>query len=274
MRATRARTVPDVREHPHPSLITPSIGWAGRGSWGGLPILTRDGDCNIYLLKGRDFDVLIDIGFGAALSKLESNLRRVGSGPERIREIWFTHSHYDHFVGAGLWTARHPETICRISHLSIEFLEKRNYRLIGSFFPPRPPGFKVPAHLLPLREGDVLSCPPFELRVEELPGHVPDHLGFRSEVDGVKVLFSGDAAIGDQNNIKGVIGWIDGYWLSSLPVYQETLARLAATPPELLLPGHGRPHSGASVKRSLNHCLRRVQRLLASPDVQGMEPFL
>ena len=174
----------------------------------------------------------------------------------------------------GRWSARHPETVCRVSHVSIEFLGKGDYRLIGSFHPPRPRGFRLPRYLAPLREGEVLRCPPFELRVEELPGHVPDQLGFRGTVDGMHVLFSGDAAIGDQNNIPGMIGWIDGYWLSSLPVYQKTLARLAANPPDLLLPGHGRPHAGKSAQRSLDHCLRRVQRLIASPDVKNMGPYV
>jgi glyoxylase-like metal-dependent hydrolase (beta-lactamase superfamily II) len=274
MSRAASRTRPDVREHPGPSAITPSIWWVGRGSWGVLPILTRDGDCNIFLLKGEEFDVLIDTGFGAALGSLERNIRRAGSEPGRVREIWLTHSHLDHFVGAGRWTARYPETVCRISHLSIQFLEQRNYRLIGSFHPARPRGFRLPRRLEPLREGDRLRCPPFEFGVEELPGHVPDHLGFRGEVDGLQVLFSGDAAIGDQNNIPGMIGWIDGYWLSSLPVYEKTLERLEANPPDLLLPGHGRPHSGASVRRSLRNCLRRVQRLLASPDVQHLGPYL
>lgn len=264
---------PDTRDYPHPSPITPAIWWVGRGEWGALPVLTREGDCNIYLLRGRDFDVLIDSGSTTALAPLERNIRRAGSDPSRIGEIWMTHSHYDHFVGAGRWVARHEQTVCRISHLAIEFLQRRNYQLVGSFFPAPPRGFRVPARLSALRAGDVLHCPPYAFAVEELPGHVPDHLGFRGAVAGIEVLFSGDAAIGDQNGVPGVIGWIDGYWLSNLNHYRRTLERLAAAPPDLLLPGHGRPHFGASAKRSLKHCLRRVERILASPDCANLGPY-
>lgn len=268
-----AKTVPDTRGYLRPSSITPSIWWAGRSGWN-MADLTPKPDCNIYLLKGREFDVLIDCGIGASLAELEDNIRQDGSDPARIREIWLTHSHLDHFVRAGYWAAKYPETVCRISRIALEYLDRNNLRLVGyDFFGPPPVDWTIPPRLLPLQEGSLLTCPPWELRVEELPGHVPDQIGFRGQVDGLQVLFCGDAALGDQGEAKGCIGWMDGYWLSSVTDLQKTLERLVADPPDLLLPGHGWPHAGASARRSLRNCLRRVQRFAALPELGGMIPF-
>lgn len=86
--------------------------------------------------------------------------------------------------------------------------------------------------------------------------------------------FGGDAALGDQGEIEGMIDWVDGYWLSHLPTYRDTLQRLVENPPDLLLTGHGYPHYGESALHSLQNCLRRVENLLSSPDVAHMGPYL
>jgi glyoxylase-like metal-dependent hydrolase (beta-lactamase superfamily II) len=266
-------SVPDTAAHPYPSAITPTIGWVGRGDWGGLPSLTSQGDCNIYLLKGAEFDVLIDCGQGSSLRRLEQNLRAVGSDPERVRETWLTHSRLDHFLRAASWTLRYPETVVRISRVALKYFAHRDYRLVShAFFSPSL-RFRLPKRLVALEAASVLCCPPFELAVEELPGHTPDQLGFRGRVDGMEVLLSGDAAIGDQNEIEGVIGWLDGYWHTSVTAYRQTLADLASRPPDLLLPGQGRPHFGPAADQSLRNCLRRIERLAAFPDLGYTVPF-
>src|SRR5690349_7427975 len=114
--------LPDGADYPRPNAITGSLWWLGRGDWGCLAPLTAPGDCNIYLLKGADYDVLIDSGGPKSLRHLEKNVRASGSHPERIREIWLTHSHLDHFLGAAPWVARYPSTVCRLSHVGLERL--------------------------------------------------------------------------------------------------------------------------------------------------------
>ncbi len=265
---------PDTTAYPHSSAITPAIWWVGRCGWGALPPLTAEPDCNIYLLRGRDYDVLIDCGMSADLAALEGHIRAVGSAPARVREIWLTHSHYDHFMRAAHWTARYPHTVCRIAETAIEFLEQDNYRLVGHTVARKLMPVAIPPRLAPLRDGADLHCPPWTLRVEALPGHVPDQLGFRGSVDGRDTLFSGDAAIGDQNAIPGMIGWLDGLWLSDVRVYRATLRRLTARPPALLLPGHGRPHAGEAAARSLEHCRERLERFAAFPDLAAMMPIV
>lgn len=259
---------PDTAAHPHPSAITNSIAWVGRTAWDDLPMLTHPTDCNIFLLRGDHFDVLIDAGGNASTTKLERNIRSAGSDPERVREIWCTHSHLDHFIGAGHWVVRHPRTRVRVSHVAIRFLKRKDYRLVAMRFSPAMPGvLRVPRTLEAFRQSDVLDCPPFKLRVHELPGHTPDCVALRGKVDGFDVMFSGDVAIGDQNGSKGVLGWLDGYWRSNVSAYERSLKTLAIDPPDLLLPGHGLPHFGASARRSLRNCLTRIQRFKPWADM-------
>lgn len=278
--STISRTQVDTKGHDRPSAITPSIWWVGRSGWGGIPELTHPTDCNIYLLKGKNFDVLIDAGGNPSVAKLEANIRAVGSSPSRIREIWLTHSHGDHFLGAGVWAKKYPKTICRLPKLGIERFLKQDYRLIGSFHPPKPAHFHLPKNLLPLKEGSVLRCGTVKLTVEETPGHTPDCLVFRGKVDGIKVLIGSDTIIGDQPDsrarggvLKGVVGWIDGYWSSNIPQFQKTVAKLAKKPVDLILPGHGVPHSGKAAASSLKNCAARLDRMVANLDMFNMGPY-
>ena len=264
---------PDTTAYPRPSAITPAIWWVGRCGWGALPALTTEPDCNIYLLRGDNYDVLIDCGMSADLAALEEHIRAAGSAPARVREIWLTHSHYDHFMRAAHWSMRYPDTVCRIVETAIAFFQQDNYRLVGHTVARKLVPVAVPPRLAPLRDGEELRCPPWTLRVEALPGHVPDQLGFRGSVGGHHTRFSGDAVIGDQNTIPGMIGWLDGLWLSDLRVYPATVRYLMAHPPELLLPGHGRPQAGAAAARSLEHCRERLERFAAFPDLAAMMPI-
>jgi glyoxylase-like metal-dependent hydrolase (beta-lactamase superfamily II) len=267
--------VPDTKPCDYPHAITPHIWWVGCSAWGSVPQLSSPYDCNIYLLKGDKFDVLVDCG-GGPTKKLEENIRFAGSSPSRIREIWLTHVHCDHFVGAGLWAKRHPATICRISKISIDFLQKKNYRILGHWHPPRPANFHVPEHLLPLDGKSTLSCPPWKFTVEETPGHAPDCLVFRGKVDGQRAIFSGDTVLGDQefNGMKkGLFGWLDGYWLSDVRHLHGSLTSLAKKPTDLIMPGHGRPHAGKAAAASLKNCVGRITRLMASPDFANIGPF-
>ena len=84
MTSRRTDRAPNTRAFPRISAVTESIWWIGRSNWGGLPALTELCDSNIYLLKGHEFDVLVDSGGSASLAKLERNIRRAGSEPRRI----------------------------------------------------------------------------------------------------------------------------------------------------------------------------------------------
>jgi glyoxylase-like metal-dependent hydrolase (beta-lactamase superfamily II) len=230
------------------------------------------GDGNIYLLRGGRFDVLIDCGGNRDVRLLERNIRLAGSDPERVGQVWLTHSHSDHAGGAAAWQKRHPRTLCCLAAVAAKLMRQGNYRLVGTAAIGG--SFEAPARLRPLQSGRLLRCGQHELTVVPLPGHAPDCLGYRGQVDGIDCLFSGDAIIGDQGKAKGVVGWLDGLWLSSVPTYVQTLQAVLARPPELLLPGHGYCQAGPAVRPSLKNCIARLRKVQAIPHAGTMFPFM
>ncbi|MFB3892200.1 MAG: MBL fold metallo-hydrolase [Phycisphaerae bacterium] len=262
----------NVRAEKRVTEIAPSIWWVGRGGWGDLPALTEQ-DCNVFLVRGDEFDVLVDIGAAPSLWQLERNIRAAGSEPARIGEIWITHSHFDHFGNAAKWVKRHPRTVVRLSAVGVDFLKRRDLRLTGTRMYPAYK-FLAPRRLKGVKAGDVLRCPPFKFSVVELPGHTPDCVGFRGDVSGLDVMFTGDAIVGDQATVRGGVGWLDGLWLSDVKEYERMLMREAKHPPGLILPGHGVPSYGPAVGRSIRNCLWRIRKLLAIPALGSMLPIV
>jgi glyoxylase-like metal-dependent hydrolase (beta-lactamase superfamily II) len=108
-----------------------------------------------------------------------------------------------------------------------------------------------------------------------LPGHTPDSTGYWADVDNDRILFGGDVFIGDQGDVKGAIGWLDGLWRSDIRAYARSLDAIEALAPTLVLPGHGLPLDGRErIAASLANCRRRLQYLADIPDVGTMLPVL
>lgn len=251
--------------------ISPSIFCVGRGSWGGEEPLTCLGDANIFLLRGRQSSVLIDLGSGKCVSRLEANVAACGVPAQDIAQVWLTHLHCDHSGGVAAWQERRP-LVCRLSHVGCNMLGRGDLRLAG--VPSIGPGYRPPTSLRPLRPGQKLRLPPWTLEVVPLPGHSADCVGFRGLIDGKDVLFSGDAIIGDQEGAKGVIGWLDILWMSNLTHYEQTIRAAIANPPQILIPGHGLTLKGPAVKASLRNCLRRLGWVRKIPQAGTMFPFM
>lgn len=264
------RAKPNVRAERAVSAITDSIWWVGRDTWGDLPPLTTGGS-NVFLIKGNRFDVLVDAGNGCPIRQLEENIRRAGSEPSRVREIWMTHSHWDHLGNAAAWQRKYPHVVVRLSDQGVRYLKRKDFRLVGAPFDPSIK-FDSPASVRPVRNGQVLACPPHRLRAIHLPGHTPDCVGYRGTIDALDVMFTGDAIIGDQGPARGVIGWLDGLWQSDAPTYETTIKAVLGDPPQLIVPGHGVPSYGPAARRSLRNCLWRIRKVTAIPHGSTMLP--
>jgi glyoxylase-like metal-dependent hydrolase (beta-lactamase superfamily II) len=251
--------------------VSPSIFCVGRGSWGKEDPLSCLGDGNLFLLRGSRSSVLIDLGGGKGTAQVEANVAAFGVPPQDIAEVWLTHLHCDHSGGVAAWQERRP-LACRLSDVGCKMLGRGDLRLAG--VPAIGPGYRPPTSPRPLRPGQKLRLPPWTLEVVPLPGHSADCIGFRGLVDGMDVLFAGDAIIGDQEGAKGVIGWLDILWMSNVRQYEHTLREAIANPPQLLLPGHGLALKGPAVKTSLRNCLRRLGWVRKIPQANTMFPFM
>lgn len=211
------------------------------------PYVDRLIRCNIWHVKGRDQDLLIDTGLGlcslreAARDLLETRIIAVA-----------THTHYDHI-------GNHHEFDVRAVHeaevelmntpepapLSLsEFGEDANCIIEAGYTPDEElikalpyAGFEPRQHRIQaapatwiLHEGDVIDLGDRAFEVLHLPGHTPGSIGLWEADTGI--LFSGDAIY-------------DGPLLATLPGaniddYISTMERLISLPVRTVHGGHER----------------------------------
>lgn len=250
--------------------VSEGIWWVGCGSWGGLTeVLSDEGSGNVFLVGGSGGYALIDAGMPDGVGAVLANAADAGARPEDIERIVLTHSHFDHTAGAGD-LAEATGAVIAASPLAAKGLggdpEVRKMLFIRE-------GAGLDVGEI-LADGDEVRLGPYAFRVMPTPGHIPDSITLAGEVGGKKVLFAGDAAIGDQGPAKGVVGWLDGHWQSNPRHLLKSIQRMAQHKADLLLPGHGFPIVGRDkVTASLEHCAERLERLLSIPDLGTMMPL-
>lgn len=108
-----------------------------------------------------------------------------------------------------------------------------------------------------LRHGDDFAAVPLE--VAFTPGHAADHLVFHFGNDQRRALFSGDLILGQSSTIVPPGG-------GTLIAYLDSLAKVAAIAPDIILPGHGEPieDAPAAVRAQREHRLKRERDLVAA----------
>lgn len=188
--------------------------------------------CNIWHLRGRDRDILIDSGMGVV------GLRdRVALVAERPLLAVASHSHFDH-IGA------HHEFAERAVHAAEADIMASPGRketladiyVADEMFTALPPGgyssetYEVtpaPATRL-LGDGEVIDLGDRHLTVIHTPGHSPGSIALWEETSGV--LFSGDAIY------DGPL--VDDNYHSDADAYVATMERLLAIPARVVHGGH------------------------------------
>ena len=194
---------------------------------------------NIWLIEGRDADLVVDFGMG--LASLKSVLG-LSEGKPVIGLA--THVHVDH-VGS------FHEFGERLGHYAEAeaFATMPDSRTLIEMFRSFPgPVAKLPYetwmpqdHVIPkapltrvLREDDTVELGDFSFRVLHLPGHSPGSIGLLEPRH--RILVSGDAIYSGQlvDNIPG----------ADVEAYIETMRFLACLDVKIVLGGHNAPISG------------------------------
>jgi glyoxylase-like metal-dependent hydrolase (beta-lactamase superfamily II) len=188
--------------------------------------------CNIWHLRGRDRDLLIDSGMGVV------SLRdRVALVAERPLLAVASHSHFDH-IGS------HHEFAERAVHAAEADIMANPGRaesladiyVTDAMFTALPPGgynseaYEVtpaPATQL-LADGEVIDLGDRHLAVIHAPGHSPGSIALWEEASGI--LFSGDAVY------DGPL--VDDNYHSDADAYVATMERLLAIPARVVHGGH------------------------------------
>ena len=189
--------------------------------------------CNIWHVKGRDCDLVIDTGMG--LNPLKDWILRETDRP--IKAIG-THSHFDH-------SGSMHEFDCRLGHRAEADAFAQGGREATLYYGPwteiefvsnsRHPEFSSETYSITpspltgyLDEGDVVDLGDVAYQVLHLPGHSPGSIGLYNLK--TKTLFSGDAIYDGE--------LLDTHPHSDKKVYRETLERILSLGAEKFHAGH------------------------------------
>ena len=189
---------------------------------------------NIWHVRGRDADLLVDTGMG--IMPLAPHIDTPTGKPLIVVA---THIHLDHVGSLHEFEIREgPEQSAR------EFATMRDAATYADMFRdlenpvtklPRPGWRAIDYQIAPapltriLAEDDLVDLGDRRFRVLHLPGHSPDSIGLFDEADGL--FFSGDAIYDDT--------LIDDLPDSDRTAYRRTMNRLIGLPIRIGHGGHG-----------------------------------
>lgn len=201
--------------------------------------------CNIWHLRGRDKDLLIDTGLGVSSLKDE-----IGDLIDKPLTAVATHIHYDHVGCLHEFDERLMHAVeaprmndygefcwLKVSDFPRDYqdaLRDSDYEdYLISAIPENsfnPDTFEITSTTvtLTIEEGDVIDLGNRALEIFHLPGHSPGSIGLWDKESGT--LFSGDALYDGQ--------LLDDLPDSHIPDYIATMKRLRELPVEAVHGGH------------------------------------
>jgi glyoxylase-like metal-dependent hydrolase (beta-lactamase superfamily II) len=220
---------------------------------------------NLYLVRGRDRDVLIDAGLG--LASLRDELADLSQRPVFAVA---THRHFDHVGGLREFemVAVHRDDADAVASGAI-FASL----VIDDYPPEELSGYDPPETLITalpregfdpsqytvepvtptfvLEEGDVLDLGERKLEILHLPGHTPGEIGLWEDETGT--LFSGDCVYE-----SGAL--LDELPESDIPRYVRSMERLRDLPVEVVHGGHDDSFGRARLLELIEEYVRRRAR--------------
>jgi glyoxylase-like metal-dependent hydrolase (beta-lactamase superfamily II) len=190
--------------------------------------------CNIWHVRGRDRDLLVDSGMGVV--SLRDHVRLVC---ERPLLAVGSHAHFDHIGGHHEFKQRaiHPAEAEILAHPSRRNTVAENWVSDDMFVTPPAPDYRAadyqvrpaPATLL-LGDGDIVDLGDRRFEVIHLPGHSPGSIALWEVASGI--LFSGDVVYDGE--------LLDNAYHSSPDDYVASMERLRTLPVRTVHAGHFR----------------------------------
>ena len=209
---------------------------------------------NIWHLRGRDVDLLVDTGMG--ICPLAPEIETLRGKPLLVVA---THIHLDHVGSLHEFPLRAGPSHSAATFETMDEAVTYAYmfhNLDGAVSKLPAPGWKAadyrisPAPLTrTLDEGDIVDLGDRQFRVLHLPGHSPDSIALFDEADGL--FFAGDAIYDYM--------LIDDLPDSSRSDYRRTMQRLLDLPVRLGHGGHGPSFDGNRMREIASAYLRRTE---------------
>jgi alkyl sulfatase BDS1-like metallo-beta-lactamase superfamily hydrolase len=218
--------------------------------------------------------VIIDTSMGKDAALHHGHLKKISSAPTRY--IIFTHAHEDHTGGAGRWKEDETKIIAQRA-----FLDHRKYQeRLAIFFAHRNAaqfGFEAKSLVAAARmhrpavEPTILFDEKYEFtqggvkfELFHTPGETPEHLTVW--LPQYKAAFVGDNFYGSFPNLYTLRGTRPRWALD----YVESIDKVLALEPEILLPSHGDPIIGAEKVKAALTKYRDAIKYVHDETVKGM----
>jgi glyoxylase-like metal-dependent hydrolase (beta-lactamase superfamily II) len=193
--------------------------------------------CNMWHVRGRDRDLLIDTGSGAL--SLAAGMPWLNRRPTLCL---LSHTHWDHIGSAHEFAERmvHKAEAEILADPSNDATLATRYAvddpaIEAEMFTRRPPGWRGSAYrIMPapatrlVDEGDVIDLGDRRLAVLHTPGHSPGHVSLFEERTGI--LLAADVVY------DGPL--VDTLYHSDTTAYRETMRRLRDLRPSIIHGGH------------------------------------
>jgi alkyl sulfatase BDS1-like metallo-beta-lactamase superfamily hydrolase len=208
---------------------------------------------NTYLVKTAAGNVIIDTSSRLAAQRHKKFLQAVDGGP--VKYIILTHGHADHRGGVAVWKEAGTQVIAQENYAEFlhyqmrlaGFLASRaaaqfGPALVAAAAPPNPnPGnyaANIDATVL-FAEKHEFELGGVKFEVHHTPGETPDHTSVW--IPQWKAAFVGDNFYASFPNLYTLRGTQPRWALE----YVASLNKVLSWRPEILLPSHGRPITGA-----------------------------
>ena len=213
------------------------------------PSYRADYRCNIFLVQGRDYDIVIDSGLG--LASLREFIAPLSENPVLVA----SHAHYDHLGSNWEFDQRwaHANEAEILAHPTREntygerFLETEDFAFLPypnftaqDWQPKAAPATRI------LQHGEMLDLGDRQLQIIHAPGHSAGLICLWDEAN--RALFSTDAVY------DGEI--FDFLPCSDIPIYIETMKMLRELPVETAYPCHNEILDGARYRAVISKYLQ------------------
>lgn len=222
------------------------------GSLSGLTHTSRRDlfdDANVYLLQVEEQLLLFDCGNGETLEQIFANIKYWGLSAEAITACFITHPHWDHAGAAHLLQRRGVRLFAHAR--TAEAMAAGDERCCGYLYHK---SFTPCEINETVEDGQVVTIAATAIQAIHLPGHTMGCTAFAVELEGKRLVFSGD--------VIGTLGYGDFGWDGSIDFdkknYLQSLLKFSRMDFDIMLPGHGLiyfDHPRIRVEECLNQAL-------------------